>query len=173
MIELETERLFIRNFKADDWKDLAELAMKYEETDLAKYDEGPWPNNLEEYKGIVQNFAKADNFLAVVLKENNKLIGLIFKAAKEESRFEFGFNFDSDFQGRGYATESCKAILEYLFEVLDAVLVTAGTAKINKPSNRLLTRLGFKLVGDKIISFRKDEEGKPIEFVGVDYSLSR
>ncbi len=173
MIELETERLSIRNFKADDWQDLAELAMKYEETELAKYDEGPWPNNLEEYKRIVQNFAKADDFLAVVLKENDKLIGLVVKTKKGEKEYEFGFNFHTDFQGKGYATESCKAVLEYLFEVLDAVLITAGTAKINKPSNRLLTRLGFNLVGDKIISFRKDEEGKPIEFVGVDYSLSR
>ena len=173
MIFLETERLTIRNFMVDDWMDLAELAMKYEETELAKYDAGPWPSDLEEYKSIVERFAKTDDFLAVVLKENDKLIGLIVKAKKEEKEYEFGFNFHSDLQGKGYATESCKAVLDYMFEVLDAVLVTAGTAKINKPSNRLLSRLGFNLEGDKIISFRKDEKGKPIEFVGVDYSLSR
>ena len=93
MINLETERFFIRNFSINDWEDLAELAMKYEETELAKYDEGPWPNDLEEYKGMVEDFAKGDDFLAVILKENMKLIGLIFKGKKEENTFEFGFNF--------------------------------------------------------------------------------
>ncbi|MHA1222374.1 MAG: GNAT family N-acetyltransferase [Candidatus Heimdallarchaeaceae archaeon] len=73
----------------------------------------------------------------------------------------------------GYATESCKATLDDLFKALDAVLVTAGTAKINEPSRKLLERLGFNLVGDKIISFRKDEEGNPIKFVGLDYMLSK
>lgn len=173
MIRIKTERLIIRNFIADDWKELAELAMKYEETELAKYDEGPWPTNLEEYKGIVENFAKSDDFLAVILKENKKLIGLIFKAQKEDKKFEFGYNFHSDFHGKGFATESCKVILDYMFDVLKAEVVTAGTAKINESSNNLLKRLGFLLVREKKISFRKDEEGNPIEFVGVDYVLKK
>ncbi len=173
MIRLETGRLIVRNFTLDDWEDLAELAMKYEQSELAKYDEGPWPSNLEEYKSIVQNFSEGDDFVAVILKEPKKLIGLIFKAKKEDGRFEFGFNFHSDFHGMGYAIESCQAVLDYIFEVLDAEIVTAGTAKINKPSNNLLRRLGFCLIGEKKISFRKDKEGKPIEFVGLDYSLSR
>ena len=173
MIRLGTEQLIIRNFTVDDWKDLAELAMKYEETELAKYDEGPWPSNLEEYKGIVENFAKSDDFLAVTLKENKKLIGLIFKAQKEGKKFEFGYNFHSDFHGKGYATESCNAVLEYIFDKLNAEVVTAGTAKINKPSNDLLKRLGFHFVREKIISFRKDKKGIPIEFVGVDYILNK
>jgi len=101
------------------------------------------------------------------------LIGLIFKAQKEGKKFEFGYNFHSDFHGKGYATESCKAILDYMFDVLNAEIVTAGTAKINESSNNLLKRLGFELVGEKKISFRKDEEGNPIEFVGVDYVLKK
>ncbi len=48
MIRIETERLIIRNFTVDDWKDLAELAIKYEESELDKYDEGPWPANFED-----------------------------------------------------------------------------------------------------------------------------
>ena len=36
MIDLETEKLLIRNYRVDDWKDLAELGMKYEETELER-----------------------------------------------------------------------------------------------------------------------------------------
>ena len=87
-----------------------------------------------------------DDFLAVILKETNKLIGLIFKADKEEGKYEFGYNFNSDYQGRGYATESCRAIFDYLFEVLKAEEITAGTAKINIKSCKLLERLGFSFL---------------------------
>lgn len=173
MIRLETERLVVRNFIHADYKDLAELAMKYEKSELAKYDEGPWPDNLEEYKGIVEEFSKGVDFLAVVLKENNKLIGLIFKGDKGKGKYEFGFNFHYNYHGKGYATESCKVVLDFMFKELEAEIVMAGTAKVNKPSNNLLKRLGFELEGEKNISFRKDEEGNPIEFVGVDYSLMR
>ena len=173
MIKLETERLIIRNFEVNDWEELAELAIKYEETDLAKYDEGPWPSDIEEYKSIVEDMSKKDDFLAVVLKENSKLIGLIFKADKKEGNYEFGYNFHSDYHGKGYATESCKVSLDYMFKELNAKIITAGTAKINQPSNNLLKRLGFKFVREKNIAFRKDENGNPIEFVGVDYILKR
>lgn len=173
MIELKTERLIIRNFKAEDWEDLAELAMKYEQTELAKYDAGPWPSNLEEYKGIVENFVKGDDFLAVILKEEQKLIGLVVKTKKDDEEYEFGYNFHFNYQGKGYATESCKTVIDHMFEILNTEIIKAGTAKINEQSNKLLQRLGFECRREKNISFRKDEEGNPIEFVGVDYTLSR
>ena len=173
MIDLETEKLLIRNYRVDDWKDLAELGMKYEETDLAKYDEGPWPDDLEVYKGMVQDLAKSDDFLAVVLKETKKLVGLIYKAAKENKKYEFGFNFNTDYQGKGYASESCKVVVDYIFDILKANLITAGTAKVNAPSNKLLLKLGFKQVGEKTIAFRKDENGNPIEFEALDYVLKQ
>ena len=173
MIRLETERLIIRNFTSEDWEDLAELGIRYEQTELAKYDDGPWPEDPEKYKEITRNFEKGDRFVAVILKENNKLIGLIVKTKKSGNDFEFGYNFHTDYQGRGYASESCKVILDYMFDTLNAELVTAGTAKVNEASNKLLKRLGFKREGEKKISFRKDDEGNPVEFIGVDYILSK
>ncbi|NPD89315.1 MAG: GNAT family N-acetyltransferase [Asgard group archaeon] len=175
MIKLETERLIIRNFTIEDWKDIATIAMHYEETELAKYDEGPWPNTLEEYRKIADWFAKGDDFVAVVLKAEKKMIGWIAKARnrKKEKEFNFGYIFHLDFHGKGYATESCLAVIKYIFEELDAELIVSGTAKINEPSNKLLKRLGFTPIGETTQAFRKDEEGKPIEFVGVDYVLRK
>ena len=175
MIRLETERLIIRNFTADDWKDIAKIAMNYEKSEYAKTDDGPWPNNLEEYKGIAEWFAKGDDFVAIVLKAEKQLIGWIAKARNEEKEkeFNFGYIFHNDFHGKGYATESCSAIIKYIFEVLQANKVISGTAKVNIPSNKLLKRLGFNKIGETIQCFRKDEEGNPIEFVGNDYSLCR
>lgn len=175
MIRLETERLIIRNFSSHDWSDIAKIAIKYEESEYAKYDHGPWPSDLEKYKGIADWFSKGDDFVAVVLKPEQKLIGWIAKARREgkEKEFDFGYIFDRDFHGKGYATESCKAVIKHIFEVLHAEIIITGTAKLNEPSNRLLNRLGFNFDSEGIQSFRKDEEGNSIEFIGNEYSLSK
>ena len=103
------------------------------------------PNNLEEYKGIVEWFARGDDFVAVILKEEKKLIGFISKGKKEEKKkeFDFGYIFHSDFHGKEYATESCKAVIDFVFKVSQADKISTNTAKINKPSCNLLKRLGF------------------------------
>lgn len=77
MIDIETERLIIRNFAPSDFEALSVIGTKYEATESAKYDHGPWPNSLNEYKMIVEEWSKGDDHLAVVLKSNNKLIGFI------------------------------------------------------------------------------------------------
>ena len=175
MIKLETERLIIRNFKSEDWKNIAEIAMDYEQSEYAIYDHGPWPSNLEEYKGIAELFAKGDDFVAVILKEEEKLIGWIAKGKLENkyNAYNLGYIFHTPFHGKGYATESCKAIMKYIFEDLQAEEIITGTGKLNFPSNKLLKRLGFFKIGESKQAFRKDKKGKLIEFVGVDYRLSR
>jgi len=175
LIKLETERLIIRNFTPEDWKDIAEVAFDYEKSDLAVYDHGPWPSSIEDYKGIAEWFAKGDSFVAVILRNEMKLIGWIAKprSEKEENEYNFGYIFHSNYHGKGYATESCKTMIRYIFEELQAEKIITGTAKVNEPSNKLLTGLGFSFIGEASQSFRKDSEGKPIEFIGNEYSLSK
>ena len=175
MINLETERSIIRNFKSEDWENIAEIAMDYEQSEYAIYDNSPWPNNPEEYKKIAEWFAKGDDFVAVVLKEEDKLIGWIAKGKIENKKnaYNLGYIFHSPFHSKGYTTESCKAIMKYIFEELQANEIITGTGKLNIPSNRLLKHLGFHEIGETKQAFRKDEEGNPIEFVGIDYNLSR
>ncbi|MHA2280671.1 MAG: GNAT family N-acetyltransferase [Promethearchaeota archaeon] len=173
MIELETEQLIIRNFTSSDWKDLFEIGVNYEKSEYAKYDHGPWPDSPEIYKGIVESWSKNDDFLAVVLKRNHNLIGFISLPRKSMRIFDFGFVFHPDYHGSGYATEGCKVVVKHIFEVLKADQINTGTAKENTPSCNLLKLLGFTPIKEDIISFRKDERGKPIEFVGIDFTLSR
>ncbi len=51
-------RLIIRYFTTDDWLEQHEIAMDHEQSEYAKYDHGPWADNLEGYKGIAEWFAK-------------------------------------------------------------------------------------------------------------------
>ncbi|MBY8984097.1 MAG: GNAT family N-acetyltransferase [Candidatus Lokiarchaeota archaeon] len=171
LIKIELERIIIRNFTPNDWEGLSEIGLKYEASEYAKYDHGPWPESPEAYKGIVNSWSKGNDFLAVILKGNNKLIGFISLPKRGNAEFDFGFVFHPDFHGSGYATEGCKAVLKHIFEVFQADRINTGTARENVPSCDLLKRLGFNPVGENIISFRNDEDGNPIEFTGVYFTL--
>jgi ribosomal-protein-alanine N-acetyltransferase len=176
MIELESERLLLRNFEPTDWEDLLEMSQQYEQTDMAQYDQ-EYPQTPEGMKEIVEILGCGDEFAAVVLKNQPKVIGLLqFQRKKnyaDEVVHGFGGIFNSDFQGKGYAFEASRSVLRYLFEELRINRCIAGTAVVNTKSRKLTERLGFREVEQKQVHFRKDSTGDPINFPYVTYELSR
>lgn len=175
MKPIETDRLVVRNFRPDDWPDLQEISSKYKASPYAQYDQ-EWPTSADEIKGMVEWFATEDRFFAVCLKATGKEIGLIAlnpKPAQGDRVFGLGYVFNSDYYRQGYATESCRAIIAYAFEERAADRITSGTALANKPSCRLLRKVGFKETGQGTRSFQTRPDGTPIEFVGLSLALSR
>ena len=174
MINRETERLLIRNFKKNDWEDLLEMVQQYEASELAKYDY-QWPQTAEEIRGVVNWFGKGDSFVAVELKSENKVIGFISLVHNDkitdEKVHSLGYIFNSNYHNKGYAYESCMNILEYLFTELEINRIITGTAVKNERSCNLLNKLGFFEKGQENKSLRMDKEGNPIEFLAAEYWL--
>ena len=56
---------------------------------------------------------------------------------------DFGFAFMPEYHGRGYATEACRAVLNYGVETFEFEKLDAVTLPINKASIALLENLGF------------------------------
>jgi ribosomal-protein-alanine N-acetyltransferase len=175
MIYRETNRLHIRNFRNEDWVDLLEIAQKYENSEFAKYDH-KWPQTADEMKQAVDWFSAGDSFVAIELKADEKVIGLISlpknESITDENVYGFGYVFNLDYQGKGYAIESCMNILDYLFNEIKIDKIITGTAVVNKKSCELLERLGFKETSRKKHHFRKDSNNKPIEFLAAEYEVS-
>jgi len=174
MQTLETPRLFIRNFRADDCDALHKMIVQYQASEYAAYDQ-QWPTSRDEIKGIAEWFASSDNFLAVGLKDSDLFIGFVALNPEEgqtDRVFNIGYVFDSDYHGQGYATEACRAVLEHAFQSLHAQQVITGTAAANLPSCRLLERLGFQKTAESMGTFRNAPDGTPIEFLGYTYALS-
>ena len=176
MIDRKTERLRLRNFTVDDLEDMLEITQQYEKTEMAQYDQ-QFPQTIEGMKEVMGFLSTGDSFAAVDLKSNPKVIGLIQFQRKEKFMDEivhgFGYIFNSDYHGKGYATEACKEILTYLFEELKIDKCTAGTAAPNVQSRKLLEKLGFKQVDQKKTHFRQDTDGNPIEFISIIYELTK
>ena len=175
MKTIETKRLVIRNFKTSDYEALLEMILQYEASGYAVYDQ-PWPVSPEEIKGVVEWFTSGDSYLAVCLKDTYRFIGFVALNPEQKEdcqELNLGYIFNSNFHGKGYATEACQAVIEHAFNQLLATRVISGTASINRPSCQLLERLGFKTTGESRVSFRNTEEGKPVEFLGYSFALSR
>ena len=175
MIALETNRLVVKNFEVSDCEALHEMIVQYEASEYAAYDQ-QWPTSAEEIKGITEWFASGDNFLATCLKGMSHFIGFValnLEGEENSREYNIGYVFDANYRGRGYATEACKAMLDRAFSDLQASRVVTRTAALNQPSCRLLERLGFRKTGEQVSSFKTAEDGKPIEFLGYVYALSK
>ena len=159
VIRLETDRLIIRNYVVDDWKELQELAIDYQASEWAQYDH-PRPTSEEEVKGMAAWFASGDGYLAVCLKTTGKLIGLLnihHKEVEEGRVHGLGYVLHSAYHGQGYATEACRAGLVQVFGSWRADWVTTGTHPENESSVRLLKRLGLSEVSEGAYAITREE----------------
>jgi RimJ/RimL family protein N-acetyltransferase len=173
MTPIETDRLTIRNFHAEDWRDLQEMAINYQASEYAQYDH-KWPTDEEGVRGMANWFAEGDRFVAVCLKPGGKLIGMISVNPKEPGvEYGFGYVFHADYEGQGYATEAGRAMLAYVFGALGVLRITTGTAAANTPSCRLLDKLGFEVVARRMGALREGEDGQPIEVETLSLRLTR
>lgn len=169
MQQLETERLVIRRFKEEDWKDLYEYLSDEE---VVRYE--PYQAfSIEASQNEAKSRAESPAFLAVCLKENNKLIGNIYFAKQEFKTWEIGYVFNRSYQGRGYATEAANAVIAYGFNTKGARRIVAMCNPLNTASWRLLERLGMRREGHlkQNIYFKKDEKGNPIWSDTYEYAI--
>lgn len=146
MLSLETDRLIIRSFRLDDWPDLRELSIRYQATEAARY-EDPWPTSEEGVRGMAEWLSVRDDYLAVCLKGTGRLIGLIAidrRRDQAERVHNLGYVFSPEYHGRGYALESCRATMVYVFGELAADGILTGTNVANAASIRLLRKLGLR-----------------------------
>jgi ribosomal-protein-alanine N-acetyltransferase len=87
--------------------------------------------------------------LAVVVKSSGALIGycgIEMCEIEGASNAELGFRLQTDYRGVGYATEAARAVLEQT--ELASSRVIAFTEPANKPSMKVLEKLGFRRTGE-------------------------
>jgi len=151
MIYIETPRLILRDWKEEDLEHFRKLNSDEE---VMKY----FPKTLSEeetdsfYNAINKEFKDYNYGLyAVEVKATKEFIGFIgFHRATFEADFtpcvEIGWRLKKDAWGKGYATEGAKACLEYGFTNLNFKEVYSFTAKINRPSQNVMKKIGMHFV---------------------------
>ena len=147
---LNTERMIIRNFTIEDLNDLQEI-LGADET--MEYLEPAY--DLKKTEHFLRDFCidKSGAF-AAVLKETGKVIGYILFHEIEETIYEIGWIFNRDYWKRGFAYESCHAVMEYGFSELSCCKIIAETIDAEK-SVGFMKKLGMKFEGmqDELYSY--------------------
>lgn len=87
---------------------------------------------------------------AIVLKASGAVIGSCgYKGPPSSDRIvEIAYGVNADQQGRGYATEAAEALTHYALENPQVRLVCAHTRPEENASTRVLTKCGFRRVGE-------------------------
>ncbi len=169
---VETERLFLREFRFDDVKDLYEYA--------SNPNVGPnagWTphKNIQESESVLNMFMRADNLWAIVYKENHKVIGsiglhddILRSQIKDLKTRCLGYALSYDYWGMGIATEAVKAIQEYAFNVMKLDLLSVDHYPHNSRSMKVIEKCGFKREGT-LRKARLSYRNEPVDI--VTYSL--
>lgn len=153
-MNLTTSRLLLRDFTADDWKDLFGYLS---DPDVVYYE--PYePFTEDASKQEAKNRAKNKDFIAVCLRDTGKLIGNLYFARQEYDSYEIGYVFDKHYQHMGYATEAATAVIDHAFNELGAHRISACCNPENKASWHLMKRLHMRREGHlkKNCAFRSD-----------------
>ncbi len=169
---LTTEQLVLRPFSQEDWRDLHEYLSQQEVVRFEPYDVFTEDQSREE----ARRRATDPHFWAVCLALTGKVIGNIYFAQQQPEEFsnwELGYVFNQKYQKNGYATQACRAILNYGFLQCSVRRVIAMCNPLNAPSWHLLQRLGFRREGHQLqnIFFKHDANGNPIWCDTYEYAM--
>lgn len=154
-IRIETERLIMRPFLDED---VDRLFLLDSNPEVMKYIGVKPLTHKEQSADVIKMIRKQylDNGigrLAVIEKESNLLIGWSFlKYITEEINgsnnvYDLGYRFLPEYWGKGYATESAKASIEYGFNEMNLDKICAYAHSENAASNHTLRKLGFQEMG--------------------------
>ena len=146
-VELRTERLILRRYRIEDAADL----YRYLGTDPAMYEYSGWNPyaTLEMAQETVRGFIDCyddGHVYSWVMDVEDVIVGTIGAYDYKDDRIEVGFSIVQGWQGRGFATEALKKVLEYLTENEGISCVTAWCAAENIGSQKVLEKAGMQLV---------------------------
>lgn len=148
---LETERLILRPFTDSDVQDVFDCWES--DPDVARYMFWTSHNDIEKTKEWIAfeigQIEKDDWYrFALVLKENNELIGTALVYYEEEVQcWEIGYNLGKKYWGKGYTTEAVKRVIEFA-EELGITEIVGRYAKENPASGKVMEKLGFQYEKD-------------------------
>ena len=155
----ETNRLILRELDRNDSEFFYNLNL---DPEALKYT-GDLPfSSIVDAENFLINYSdyRKNGFgrWAVILKETEAFIGWCGLKLNEENLVDIGFRFFKKEWGKGYATESAKAVLDYGFTILKLKEIIGRASKDNISSIRVLEKLN--------ITFWKQDR-----FMGVEESI--
>ncbi|GGU28128.1 hypothetical protein GCM10007979_28690 [Nocardioides albus] len=146
---VKTERLALRPLDVD--RDLDDLHAYLSREDVCRYIPAV-PRDREQLRKAYipakrpSVLRREGEVLCLAVEHEGRLIGdiVLFWHSKEQRSGEIGYAFNPEFHGRGFATETARALLGLAFDGLGLHRVTARVDERNTASARVIERLGMR-----------------------------
>jgi ribosomal-protein-alanine N-acetyltransferase len=153
-INIETQRLHIREIRDEDEKGIFELDT---DPEVHKYLGNKPITSMEQAAAVIkfiqqQYRVNGIGRWAVIEKETNHFIGwtglkLITEKINDHINYhDLGYRFIRKYWGKGYATETANATLKYAFGTLQLTTVYAMADVKNDASNKILKKVGLQCI---------------------------
>ncbi len=143
----ETNRLILREFILSDAEHLFNLNS---DAKVLKYTGDSPFSSIEEAEMFLRNYADYQKNgygrWAVISKKSNAFLGWCGLKFNEEHLTDLGFRFFQKEWGKGYATESAFASLDYGFNTLKLDYIVGRASLENPASIKVLEKLGMKMI---------------------------
>lgn len=151
--EIKTDRLLLRKFRDDDAKRIFETWIS--DSEVAKYMVwNPQKNINETQEWLKKCISKYEKLYiynwGIELRDSRELIGSISanKLENDEECYEIGYAIGKEYWRKGYATESLKAVVEFLTKKVGIKKFFCRYAKGNEASKSVIKKVGFKYKGE-------------------------
>jgi RimJ/RimL family protein N-acetyltransferase len=145
---METAHLFLRRFTLDDAEAYLPLISLPE---IIRYTGDTPASSVEEAREVLRSRPLRDYVLhgygrlAVIEKASGRLVGFSgLKYVEELGEVDLGYRFLPDCWGKGYATESARAVMAHGLRELGIRRVVGTVHPDNPASARVLEKLGLR-----------------------------
>lgn len=167
-MKIETNDLIIRNFELSDENDLGEYMMQRVNAEFEAYPDF----TFEKLKKEIEFRSQSDEFYAIELKKEHKVIGNIYLGKRDFNARELGYVLNENYQNKGYGSSASKAVIKYFFNQ-GVHRIYAECAPQNTPSWKVMEKIGMKREAHfrKNVSFHKDENGQPVYWDTYVYAI--
>ena len=169
MLQIETKRLILRDFVADDWAVVhamsrAEAVTRYQtwlrlaDADAAR----EWVRAAMYHNGLVP---RSGYNQAIVRRGDGCAIGWIGWGRPDDPEdvaagiLDFGYALLPEAWGQGYMTEALRAVADYCFGALDARVMRGDCDSANGASARVMQKAGLTLTDERD---ETEDDGTPV-----------
>lgn len=167
---IETERLILRKLQESDLDAIFAWASDEE---VAKYVTFSTHQTKEDTRRILdlwlRQYEDEDTIrFAIVKKDSSEVMGMIdVPRITPEGYPEIGYSSAKKYWGKGYMTEACKAMVDYLFERgYQKILIRARVENIG--SNRVIEKTGFVFTKREEVHLEKLDKMVTLNFYEME-----
>jgi RimJ/RimL family protein N-acetyltransferase len=175
---LETERLRLRRFTADDVRNLVELDS---DPEVMRYINGGRPTPRDDVENVIlprilSFYESSDSYgyWAAEEKSSGEFIGWFALHPNDDNppgEVELGYRLRRSAWGKGYATEGSRALVDKAFRELGAQRVRAETMTVNAASRRVMEKASLEYVRTFHVEWPEEIEGTAEG--DVEYAITR